>query len=606
MSINLKKYSIKNLKNKTTYQGRPMTILDFRRRNGKKISRDALRDICDQLLRDLRDKHEYGIISVSIKYPERWYSGEVSQLNEEINYFSANDYDSFDADPEEYEAFRFHFIPLPKPVGGKDKNNDCLINCIKKCVQAFSDKLDGEELKEYLGLDRNDPISIELLPKVEEFIYKTINQHYALYVSGDHEYISNLTTNRQIHLILSNEHYTLNKDKIKTPKRVAHEDKPLLMFQFIDDEIVTYNGKVKGTITREQFDDYTKNVITSKYLLVNKNYNSKAKKMTLEEAYNTYKQMADVMKAKTYGKFNFYKCGSIKQMALNHFYALTQSVQPEDINNNEASFIDAASYQALTYWEPYEGAVHSYDVNSRYPSLMIRNYHYFPIKEGEFRTITTDQINIKEYGIYRCKISGTSKFFKLNKKNYYTHLDIDAAQEAGFKISMIQDGKPNFLYYSKDKLMNGAFLFKRYVEEMYELKKQGVNGAKDLLNILWGALGETNHYKFNATSDKELEINDAEIKHINSDSQIRIKCIFYNAKHYKTNYARIKPFILAYGRKMLFFKYRKYESLVVRIHTDGFYLTEKPDDIALGDKLGELKYEGLKDVSIKSLNKIKK
>jgi hypothetical protein len=237
---------------------------------------------------------------------------------------------------------------------------------------------------------------------------------------------------------------------------------------------------------------------------------------------------------------------------------------------------------------------------------MLKNYHYFPIKEGEYKIISTEEIDIKNYGIYRCTINADTphKFFKHNKKNYYTHLDIETAQKLGFEIEMIQDGKPNFLYYSKDKLVNGAFLFKKYITEMYELKKQGVNGAKDLLNILWGALCETNVYKFNATSDQELNIVDADIKKLSSDSHIRIKCVFYNAKHYKTNFARIKPFIIAYGRQVIFHKYHRYAPYVVRIHTDGFYLTEKPDDILTGDKIGNLKYEGCFEVKINSLNKI--
>lgn len=608
MTIDLSKYKIKNIKNQTKINGKPITILEFRRANGSKIKRNEMMRIGKALLKDLRTQHEDGYISISIRYPERWYSGSATRLNDDIDYFTANDYDEFDEDPEEYATFRFHFIPLPKAAGGKDKNNDCLINCLKKYVQSFKNKLDAAELKQYLELRRDDPIPIELMANVELYIEGCTHQDYSIFVSGDYEYTSTRNSNKQIHLILSNEHYTINEDKIKKPKCIAHEDKPILMAEFVDDEIVTYNGTKRGTITREQFEDYKKNVMTSKYLLVEKNYSAKVKKLSLEESYETYKNMADTMKVKTYGKFNFYRCGNIKQMALNHFYSLNQAIQPDDITNNEASFIDGATFEALTYFfKDYEGPVHSYDINSHYPSVMLKNFHYFPIKEGEYKTIKTEEIDVKQYGIYRCVINAGStphKFFKQNKKSYYTHLDIETAQKLGDSVQMIQDGKPNFLYYSKDKLINGAFLFKNYIEEMYELKKQGVNGAKDLLNILWGALCETNVYKFNATSDQELNIDDAEIKKLSSDSQIRIKCVFYNAKRYKTNYARIKPFILAYGRQVIYHKYNRYEPYVVRIHTDGFYLTEKPDDILTGDKIGNLKYEGCFQVKINSLNKI--
>ena len=137
------------------------------------------------------------------------------------------------------------------------------------------------------------------------------------------------------------------------------------------------------------------------------------------------------------------------------------------------------------------------------------------------------------------------------------------------------------------------------------MKKEGVVGAKDLLNILWGGLCESNFYKYNVEGDQEIHINDADIKHISSDSKVRIKCLYYDVKQYKTNYARIKPFILAYGRKQLMKGYIKYESRIIRIHTDGFYLAEQPDDISTGDKLGYLKYEGPKQVNITRLNKLK-
>jgi len=65
------------------------------------------------------------------------------------------------------------------------------------------------------------------------------------------------------------------------------------------------------------------------------------------------------------------------------------------------------------------------------------------------------------------------------------------AQAYGLKIELICDGKPNFLYYSKDCLVSSALLFKKYVDNLYPLKLRKVKGAKLLLNILWGALCES-------------------------------------------------------------------------------------------------------------------
>jgi hypothetical protein len=50
----------------------------------------------------------------------------------------------------------------------------------------------------------------------------------------------------------------------------------------------------------------------------------------------------------------------------------------------------------------------------------------------------------------------------------------------------------------------------------------------------------------------------------------------------------------------------KYEPLIVRLHTDGIYLKEKLigfDDLDT-NKIGYMKYEGMKEVNITGLNRI--
>ena len=89
------------------------------------------------------------------------------------------------------------------------------------------------------------------------------------------------------------------------------------------------------------------------------------------------------------------------------------------------------------------------------------------------------------------------------------------------------------------------------------------------------------------------------------DSKIRIECIYHKHKQFKTRWARIKPFVLAYGRHRMFYSFRKFEPLIVRIHTDGMYLKEKCDELKTGPELGNLKYE-VHEVNIMGINKINK
>ena len=107
------KFKIKKIKNNTFYQDQPLTILEIERKDDENITRKQLIKLCVQLKEDLKSMYHDGLISVSIQYPNRWYSGNVSKLTDDkINFFSMDQYDEYDEDPEEYTRFRFNFIPF--------------------------------------------------------------------------------------------------------------------------------------------------------------------------------------------------------------------------------------------------------------------------------------------------------------------------------------------------------------------------------------------------------------------------------------------------------------------------------------------------------------
>ena len=611
------KYDITILKNKAEYNGQKMSIMNFKHKDKTKVKRKDMVKFCDEILKSYRKKYADGIIEVSIKYPNRWYSADATYLKDDINYFSLDDYDSFGEDPEEYAEFRMYFIPIVKKAeGGTDKYNDCLINCIKKIIQSHKNEIDAKELKEILGLQRNDKININQLSKVEDYIKQKTKMEYGFYVSGDFQYTTKLQTLKQIHLILSKEHYTLDKTQYFKRKHVATEDKKILVYEYDDDDYSCFDGQENFYITSEDYNHIYGNPITSEYILVDKNFRMdiKKNKLCLEDSYHEYIEMADIIKEKTNGYINFYRCGSIKHMALNLFFDKVKCVFPDNISNIEAEYIHDASFGALTYWHKYEGTIYSYDRNSQYPYLMSRNYNKFPIKEGEFKFIKTID-NEPLYGVYRCKITNTknisTKFFRFNHRNYYTHLDIITAKSYGLNIELIHDSQANFLYYSDDKLLNGAFLFGHYVNDLYKLKLDKIKGAKDILNILWGALSEMNIHKRNITFDEEIELKDYKILSMNGDeSKLNFRLLPTKSKMFKTNWARIKPFILGYGRYSFYLHCHQYEDLVIRINTDGIYFNNKPQDLhdkatdpKYNNKMGFFKYEGEKVINLTGLNK---
>ena len=117
-------FNFKTIANNTTYNGTKLRIREITRKDGELMSRKKMKKMCNQFLVDLKEKYPgaEGLVSVTIKYDNRWYSGDVSNFNEPINYFSLDDYEEFEADPGYYEAIRFQFIPFKRLIGAVKMN----------------------------------------------------------------------------------------------------------------------------------------------------------------------------------------------------------------------------------------------------------------------------------------------------------------------------------------------------------------------------------------------------------------------------------------------------------------------------------------------------
>jgi len=308
-------YDLKRVKTNVSYNGTKLRITDIKRKDGEMMSRKQMIKMCDGFLAELREKYPAvdGLVSVSIKYPDRWYSADVSDFKSAINYFHMSQYEEMENDPEYYEQIRFSFIPFKKTQeGGKDEHNDCLIICIRKfCPKKI---IDHGKLKAYLNLNRDDPIPIDKVKDVEEYINEYETQPYSIFVTGDAEYTSTLQTSRHIHVVLSKSHYSINSDKTQKSRRRCYEEKPIIMIDRKGDYFECFDGETNSVMTQQELYD-------SGYLMVDKNYCADAKKMCLEDSYFSYIEMADELKKESDGLFNFYKTPTVKDMALNHFIA---------------------------------------------------------------------------------------------------------------------------------------------------------------------------------------------------------------------------------------------------------------------------------------------
>ena len=72
--------------------------------------------------------------------------------------------------------------------------------------------------------------------------------------------------------------------------------------------------------------------------------------------------------------------------------------------------------------------------------------------------------------------------------------------------------------------------------------------------------------------------------------------------YYENDFARIKPFMLSYGRAKIANIILPNIDKVVRVHTDGIICKSRLKDIKLGTNLGDLKFEGKGNVKIINSN----
>jgi hypothetical protein len=290
------KYDFKKIKNGYSYNGAKLRITEIRRKDGEHMTRKAMIKMCNTFLAELRQTYPNadGLVSVSIKYPQRWYSGDVSSFRDPINFFTPSDSLLDFEDPEDYEAIRFQFIPFQRiQEGGKDPNNDCLISCLRKYFKANDKFIDAADLKSHLGLQRDDPISITSLKKVENYINNGECNKYAIFVSGDAEYTSVIDSIRQIHLTLSNGHFSVNTTKINKSSRVSFDEKPIMIINSIDRNYETFDGETVSVMTRQEYetkrDEFT-------HLMVWKDFTPQSNKMDISDAYHYYHEIADELK----------------------------------------------------------------------------------------------------------------------------------------------------------------------------------------------------------------------------------------------------------------------------------------------------------------------
>jgi hypothetical protein len=354
-----------------------------------------------------------------------------------------------------------------------------------------------------------------------------------------------------------------------------------MMFKYKGDHILTYCEQGYKYINKEQFTQIRSNPLTEDYLLVkyNKDFN-----MVLAQEYKLFLLTADFLKELTNGEINLYKTGGVSKTAEQLWLNLCNPPKAEKIGKEEAVWLRSCRGQ-LKYSVPYKGKGWKLDITSEYPFIMRSDHFQVPIKAGKFLTLTTEEFSSMKffkYGIYRVKIiTRVNPFiFRPNDKNYYTHTDLNFARVLKYVTELIEDGKPNFLSY-EECLINGAKLFRPFTDYLINFKQMGYKTAKVYINRLWGALCKKNLIAINTEIDNEIKEAREIIQFCPVEDNLHhnngLKVDVSNAESFfETNYARLRPFLLAKARYVTAQHVLKNIDDIVYINTDGYVLKNKP------------------------------
>ena len=250
--------------------------------------------------------------------------------------------------------------------------------------------------------------------------------------------------------------------------------------------------------------------------------------------------------------------------------------------------------------EEYQGKAFKYDVSSFYPSLLNTNMLRVPQKKGTLTDVDQQEFDEQDYatfGIYHAKITGdiNPKLFTVLKSNRYTHYEINRAKKLKYGIKILGQA----LMWTPDQVIGAKKVFGEFVEYLFPLKKKDPV-LKLILNSLWGGLVSSRSTYTMIDTVEDLDIpKGATILKAEQLTRDTYKFTIHDkdCNTFKTNYGRLKPFLLGLGRCIM---HKTIEEAghqhVVFSHTDSLIsskclnLTKNLNDRGL--EMGQWKYEG--------------
>ena len=575
-----------------------LTKNEFSKYN-KSYTKDDIKKVGLKISKKLSNEGLQGTISTTLNFNGIIRSGFQSNINGEIsifdpkNYYNADNYDlEHYANINSFDNVVFWITATNEYVeqGGNSSFNDCFWFCLNNGISQYNPWKKPEDLKKFLKIGRGDLIGLKHMEQIEREIGKV-----GINISGDCFYISKLGHLKNLNLVLKNNHYQINHGLNRKVKFCSYTDKTILLYN--KTERIGFDGTNEIYVDEEYYDEILN--FKTEYMIVERTKFH----LSVSDEYEQYIKLINDLKNKSNGLINIYRTGTIKKTALKLLDDTTKHISPEHIEYDEALIIENSTSNGFIFNEEYEGVAHKGDISSLYPSIYSSKNMLVPIKRGIFKILTNENIiemNQKlnggyAFGLYRFNIykSGNSKIDRLFRfkplddpknnnilrKNFYTSVDLKMADTLGLKKELIIDNDINCVLYPRSHCLTGFEIFGKFVEVLKPLKEQNIDGAKLILNILSGSLSEKNIKKLYIDEDSSDYINLDELNLVFHDFMLTLKnksvykCISKD-QFYMSNFARFKPFMLAYARQVMLNIILPVNDLVKKVYIDSIITTE--------------------------------
>jgi hypothetical protein len=611
---------------KFMYKGKKIleTVFNSEVPQSRKVIIEAIKqgqDICKKH----KKLNDYDMV-VSLKFKGGWRSDKIFSIYEEPILFNPEEHIEasgsniiIDKDGKvktkklvgnqtEFTTFSIFLIPKG-PAEGKTtgKHNDCLHYTISKILNGKQYLLKScqtaSSFKRQLNLNRDDGVPISKMPEVEKITKCNVN------ITGDYTYTSSNKHLRTLNMELKDGHYSIDtKNKVKRSKIIPNHKK-IGFFEIVNDTFNLITEDKEWSINKNVY----LNTLYPDYFFIQK----KGNKNTLKEKFNKFKENSKLLFEETNGFINMEMYPFESQMAKYIYYHRSTPIpEPEEIESLEGSWIYESYQGGLMYSNDgeYKNAV-CIDQNSMYSHYMAHENFYIPWKQGKFQVVKDKDLEeFIPFGIYHCVITSTNpklnKFFRFNRKNKYTHHDINCAKLLKFKVELIHDEQSNCLMYDSSARIQGHQVYGPTINYLYELK-QKIPATKMIMSSLWGSHSQKNVKKVRQDNETTEIINLDENYKIETIEKYNDCCkvkMVGQKNIFKSSYGRLGTFLTSYCRLCIvktMLENVKNTDNIVKIHTDGWtVINEEIPKELLSNNIGKFKIEKQGNCIIENVNTV--